>query len=212
MTMTARIRIVKKAMNVAFGANCRLLPSARPILVGAWGRGIVKAEEFEKFFLPVYPQLVRYVLQFHDLSVAEELASKTLADIWTRAEPAPTDDHSFYKLRKLAFAILRGHISHHARSELARRRREQAFAADHALQPGTPDVADEIVEPDWPDWTKDLRAEERRLLNLHANGYKPVEIAPVLGVKPSAVSARLQRLKAKARGLWRQEVDGDEMA
>lgn len=169
-------------------------------------------EEFEKFFLPVYPQLIRYVRQFYDPSVAEDLASKTLADIWTRAEPAPTDERSFYQLRKLAFAILRGHISHHARSELAHRRRQQAFAADHALQPGAPDVAEGIVEPDWPEWTNELRADERQLLGLHAHGYKPAEIAPILGVKPSAVSARLQRLKAKARELWRREVDGEEIA
>jgi RNA polymerase sigma factor (sigma-70 family) len=172
----------------------------------------VTSEEFEAFFLPVYPQLVRYVRQHHDPSAADDPASRTLADIWTRAEPAPTDDHSFYKLRRLAFAILRGHIGHHVRSDLARRSREEAFAADHALHPGTSDVADEIVEPDWPEWTNDLRAEERQLLGLHANGYKPAEIAPILGVKSSAVSARLQRLKGKARELWRQEVDRDERA
>ncbi|WP_460830065.1 sigma-70 family RNA polymerase sigma factor [Nocardioides hungaricus] len=148
--------------------------------------------------------------QFHDPSVAEDLASRTLEDIWSRAEPAPTDDHSFYRLRRLAFAILRGHISHHLRGELAQRRREHALVADRALQPEMPDVAEEIAEPDWPEWTNDLRAEERQLLGLHANGYKPAEIAPILGVKPSAVSARIQRVKAKARRLWRQEVDGDE--
>lgn len=172
----------------------------------------MRPEEFEKFFLLVYPQLVRHVRQFHDPSVAEDLAARTLADIWTRAEPAPTDGHAFYKLRKLAFAILRGHISHHTRSELARRRRERAFAPDLGLQRGTADVADEIAEPVWPEWTSDLRDEERELLGLHANGYKPAEIAPILGVKPSAVSARLQRLKVKARELWRKEVDGDQTA
>jgi RNA polymerase sigma-70 factor, ECF subfamily len=169
-------------------------------------------EEFESFFLSVYPQLVRYVRQFHDPSVAEDLASKTLEDIWKRAEPAPTDDHSFYRLRKLAFAILRGHIGHQARSQLAQRRRERAFAADHALQPGTPDVAEEVVELDWPEWTHDLRDDERQLLDLHANGYKPGEIAPIIGVTPPAVSARLQRVKSKARELWQKKVNGDGSA
>lgn len=172
----------------------------------------MRPEEFERFFLPVYPQLVRYVRQFHDPSVADDLASKTLADIWTRAEPAPTDEHSFYRLRKLAFAILRGHMSHHTRSELAMRRREQAFVANDVSQQRTSDVADDMVECDWPEWADGLRADERQLLGLHANGYKPAEIAPILGVKPSAVSARLQRLKTKARELWRKEVDGDEIA
>ncbi len=170
----------------------------------------MRPEEFEDFFMAVYPQLVRYVRQFHDPSAAEDLASRTLVDIWMRAEPAPTDGHSFYRLRKLTFAILRGHISHHSRSEIAQRRRERAFAADYALQPEASDAPGETVGPEWPEWTNGLRAEERQLLYLHANGYKPAEIAPILGVKPSAVSARLQRLKAKARELWRREVDDEE--
>lgn len=167
----------------------------------------MEADEFEEFFISVYPQLVRYVRQFHDPSVADDLASRTLEDIWKRAEPAPTDDHSFYRLRKLAFAILRGHIGHHRRSEIAQRRRERAFAGDRALQPEASEGADEFVEPVLPEWTNHLRDEERHLLGLHAGGYKPAEIAPILGVKPSAVSARLQRVKAKARRLWQQGGD-----
>lgn len=178
----------------------------------AQGRAVLEPDEFREFFLPVYPQLVRYVRQFHDPSVAEDLASKTMEDIWYKAkpEPAPTDEHSFFRLRKLAFAILRRHIGHQIRDELAQHRREDAFVAEQTTQAGAPDIADDITEPDWPEWLEDLRKEERELLILHANGYKPAEIAPILGVLPSAVSARLQRVREKARTLWRKEASDEQ--
>ncbi|MFT4286904.1 sigma-70 family RNA polymerase sigma factor [Nocardioides sp.] len=167
-------------------------------------------EEFEEFFLLVYPQLVRYVRTAHDPSAAEDLASKTLEDLWEMDEPAPTDEQSFYRLRKFTFAILHRHVGHHLRDESARRRRENVFSTEQALQGEVPDIAEEIVDAEWPEWASDLREEERYLLELHAHKWKPAEIAPILGIKPTAVSARLQRVKDKARGLWGKEANRDE--
>lgn len=170
----------------------------------------MEPQEFEKFFLNVYPQLVRYARQGCDPSVAEDLASKTLELIWRNGEAAPADDQSFYRLRKFAFAILRRQIGHHIRDEIALRRREHRFTAQQAMRPTTTDAADEVVETEWPAWTSGLRENERQLLSLHANGYKPAEIAPILGIRASAVSARLQRVKGKARKLWRKEARGSD--
>ncbi len=170
----------------------------------------MEPEEFKEFFLRVYPQLVAYVRQAHDASIAEDLASRTLEDIWTRREPAPTDEHSFNRLRKFAFAILRRHIGHHIRGEAAHRRREHVFAATQKTQAMVAGVFEQVGEPVWPDWAKGLRDEERQLLSLHAHGYKVAEIARVLGVRPSAVSARLQRVKNKSRKLRGSEVDSGE--
>lgn len=167
----------------------------------------MEAEEFEAVFRRLYPQLVNHVRRTYDPSVAEDLASKTMETVWVKDLPAPTDDHSYYKLRRLAFAILYRLVGHHMRQDAAHRRHAQAFTTEQTIRTSSPDPSHQVAEAGWPSWTNGLREEEKLLLGLHANGYKPAEIAPELGIRPSAVSARLQRLKEKARMLWREESE-----
>ena len=169
----------------------------------------MNSEEFEDFFHKVYPQLVRYARTHHP-SAAEDLASRALEDIWTKGESAPADLRAFNRLRKFTFSILRGHISHHSRAERARLRREQAFASEQSLVAGQRDVLDHLLGAATPEWMRELREQEQHLLILFANGYKPAEIAVMLGIRASAVSARLQRVKNKARKLIGTEDESDQ--
>jgi len=163
----------------------------------------VDPREFEEFFLQVYPQLVRYAQWGRGSAVAEDLAAKTMEQIWLNGEAAPVDEYSFHRLRKFSFAILRRHIGHQVRDEAALRRREHSFSREQAMRPSSTESADNVATAGWPAWAAGLREEERKLLGLHVNGYKPSEIAKIIGIRPSAVSARLQRAKGKARRLWR---------
>ncbi|MFT4009244.1 MAG: hypothetical protein QM655_04295 [Nocardioidaceae bacterium] len=167
-------------------------------------------EEFGEFFRCVRPELVRYARQLFHSSAADDLVSKTMETIWRKDLPAPTDAASFFKLRALAFKVLRRHGGHLAREEQARRQRESTYAIHATSSMIAPDFVAELVDSPWPVWTESLSEEERLLLVLLVYRYKAADIAPILGIKPSAVTTRVRRLRIKSQGLWAQEARDDE--
>lgn len=163
-------------------------------------------EEFEGFFRTSYPLLVRYAQRRFDPEIAEELASATLLSIWSKDHPTPKDEVEWRRLHAFAYRILDGHMKNTTRAEASRSDATERARVQEEVVSVLPDVADDLVAAQWPDWAGPLPLTDRDLLELLVDGYKVGEIALILGCSSAAVTMRLQRAKKRAKLLWQKEV------
>ncbi len=151
------------------------------------------------------PRLMRAARRYLDPDAANEVAIAALHTIWTKNLPVPQDRNEELRTHALAFRILEGHVRNTLRARARRARLLEAVVEHHATTPhAETDGADWLAQQDSEDAVRelvdDLPSAERQVVLLVIDGFKVGEIATVLGIRPGAVSMRLNRARKRLRG------------
>jgi RNA polymerase sigma-70 factor (ECF subfamily) len=138
-----------------------------------------------------HPRLWRSIYAYTgSRAIADDAAAEAFAQVLRRGDDV--HDVAAWVWRS-AFAIARG--------ELQRRARSGAAVPEIAVEDLADDLADVLSR------LEGLSPDDRELLVLcHVAGWKPRELAPVLGVPVGALRVRLHRATRRARELLNTEA------
>lgn len=169
-------------------------------------------QEFEQLYWQLQPRLLGYALAQLDEAAAYDAVAATFETLLRKDVPL-ANGRARRQAIALAFAILRGHVSHEYR---ARRRRTslQSHIADQPQSGRNPDIADDIAAASAVhSWLAALSESDRHVIALYNAGHSTQEIAAVLGCSVAAAARRRDRAKLRLRTIIerdRQEAYGDD--
>lgn len=161
-------------------------------------------EEFSDYFRRMYPRLVAFASRCGNHRDADDLAACALETVWIKDMANPVDEGERAGLDALAFAVLRGLMLNHRRSDRRRSALLRRAARLDRSESGTPHDPD---PPTWPDWFRALPPADREILLLLADGFTTQEIAQILRCTRAAASKRLSRARQRVRDAAGAEAD-----
>lgn len=168
--------------------------------------------DFEQLYWQLQPRLLGYAKGLLDDAAAYDAVAATFETL-LRKKITLISDSDFQQAQALAFAILRGHVSHEYRSH----KRRTSLRTRLALQPHPThdrDIADEIASASvLNQWMASLSESDRHLIALFNAGHSTRELADLLGCTVAAAARRRDRAKKRLRTIIErdaQEVYDDD--
>ena len=132
-----------------------------------------------------------------DEHLFNELFQSVLLDLW-RAMPLLDPAFSREQQRQWVKSRCRGVCSHHRRR---RRKPLLPLGAAMYMAPDEPDFGETIEE-----LAEELDTKERRILDLHLQGYRRREIADALAVSPATITKAFRRIVDKMKKKYQKII------